>query len=306
MNDQILHHSRTLTDNFQFSQGSLQAFVDCPRLFQLRYIERLSWPAHEVEPSIENEHYMELGSAFHQMVQQFYIGVDPQRLGSMAIRDSLLNQWWENFIQHKPNLGATVHYVEFSLSIPIDRYRLVAKYDLLFCKKPSMGMNFENAPASAGNIDTEGINWIIFDWKTSRTLPERQWLAVKLQTRVYPYLVVKTGLHNNTIEPDNIEMVYWFSNYPSMPVHFNYSQENYDQDEAYILGLIDEIKMIGIKEAPKTENQKRCRFCVYRSLCDRGIKAGSLTEFHQDEPFQDPSIDSILEIDFDQIAEIAF
>ena len=60
-----------LPHSFQFSQGSLQAYVDCPRLFQLRYIEGLSWPAPEVEPALENERHLQLGSDFHRLVQQY-------------------------------------------------------------------------------------------------------------------------------------------------------------------------------------------------------------------------------------------
>ena len=91
-------HKRTLPDNFQFSQGSLQAYVDCPRLFQLRYIERLAWPAQEVEQSQEYENYLQLGSSFHQLIQQYYAGIDQKRLYALASRDSLLSQWWDNFI----------------------------------------------------------------------------------------------------------------------------------------------------------------------------------------------------------------
>ena len=44
-----------LPGSFIFSQSSLQYYFDCPRRFQLRYIEHLAWPAVETEPVLENE-----------------------------------------------------------------------------------------------------------------------------------------------------------------------------------------------------------------------------------------------------------
>jgi hypothetical protein len=41
--------------DFQFSQGSLQDYVDCRRRFQLRYLDQLAWPAVEAEPLLEHE-----------------------------------------------------------------------------------------------------------------------------------------------------------------------------------------------------------------------------------------------------------
>ena len=46
----------TLPPTFQFSQNSLQDYVDCPRRFQLRYLLRQPWPAVESEPLSEYEH----------------------------------------------------------------------------------------------------------------------------------------------------------------------------------------------------------------------------------------------------------
>jgi hypothetical protein len=283
--------------------------VDCQRLFQLRYLEHVSWPAQEIESSIETERYLELGSSFHQMVQQYYLGVDPKYLTTMAVRDPLLNRWWNNFLQYKPAPDGHSHYVEFPLSIPIDQYRLVAKYDLLLQRNSSSGLNKYSRTTQDGKTENNHVKWIIYDWKTTHKLPERQWLSTKLQTRIYPFLLTKAGLsmdHDRGIKPENIQMVYWFSNFPEMPIQFRYSQEYFEKDQSFIMKLIDEIKTLDGKESPKTENEKRCRFCAYRSLCDRGIVAGSLTEYQFDEPFQDTISDSILEIDFDQIVEISF
>jgi hypothetical protein len=44
-----------LPGDFQFSQASLQDYVDCPKRFPLCYLMKLSWPAIQAEPVSEHE-----------------------------------------------------------------------------------------------------------------------------------------------------------------------------------------------------------------------------------------------------------
>ncbi len=277
----------TLPTNFQFSQGSLQNFVDCPRRFQLKYIEQLAWPAVEAEPALENEKTLQQGAAFHRLVQQYLLGVSADKLSLIAERDIDLARWWENFIgkiDSLVNRETGRYYPEISLSAPLDDFRLVGKYDLLA-------------------ITAE--KFVIYDWKTSRKRPKREWIAANLQTRLYPYLLVKAGAHLNqgkSINPVQIEMVYWFANYPNDPFKFPYSDRQFDEDHIFITSLIEEIKTMDGTPAPLTDNEKSCRFCVYRSLCNRGVAAGPFDEVEEDQA-QD-LFD--FELDFEQIAEIEF
>jgi len=41
-----------LPEGFEFSQGVLQDLVDCPRRFQLQYVQAQPWPAVDVEPAL--------------------------------------------------------------------------------------------------------------------------------------------------------------------------------------------------------------------------------------------------------------
>lgn len=59
-----------LSSPFTFSQSSLQDYFDCPRRFELRYIDRLNWPAVEAEPALENERRLREGTYFHRLAQQ--------------------------------------------------------------------------------------------------------------------------------------------------------------------------------------------------------------------------------------------
>ena len=59
-----------LRADFQFSQASLQDYVECARRFQLRYVERVAWPAPQAQPIFEYEQRLERGQVFHRLVQQ--------------------------------------------------------------------------------------------------------------------------------------------------------------------------------------------------------------------------------------------
>ncbi len=281
----------SLPDGFQFSQSSLQDFVDCPRRFQLRYLWRLAWPALETQPAMEYERFLRQGEAFHRMVQQYLLGLPSERLERM-IQDQDLRQWWEGFIRFissedwAPVFQAAKKYPEISLSAPLDGFRLVAKYDCVL-------------------IHSEGEAWII-DWKTThRARPGRRWLAERLQTRLYPYLLVRAGAYLNQgqpLLPEKVHMLYWFAEGAQPLERFPYNSQKFSEDQAYLKGLIAAIGALGKQDFPLTEDQRRCAFCVYRSLCERGLGAARLDEAENPEASEDWEI----ALDFEQIAEIEF
>jgi len=279
----------TLPTDFQFSQGSLQDYVDCPRRFQLRYLLRLAWPAVEVEPALENERHLQQGAAFHRLVHQHILGLSMERLSSM-VTDKDLSRWWHNYLESAPADPAGLRYPEVALSAPVSGHRLVAKYDLI--------------AVGPGQRST------ILDWKTSRKRPRRQWLAKSLQTRVYPYLLVRAGSHLNEgtpFQPEQVEMIYWFANFPEDPESFPYDAAQYDEDSDYLASLIEEIKSAGQPpgddDFPLTTQERRCRYCPYRSLCRRGVRAGAFDEAEDEPEWAD---DFEIALDFEQIAEIEY
>ena len=275
----------TLPPDFQFSQASLQDYVDCRRRFQLRYLLRLAWPAVEAEPALENERYLQQGAAFHRLVHQHTLGIPPDRL-SRAVTDDDLRRWWRNYLESGPADLPSLRYPEIVLSGPLSGHRLVAKYDLVA-------------------VDA-GQRAVIVDWKSSRRRSRRQWLAERLQTRVYPYLLVQAGSHLNggrPLQPEQVEMVYWFANFPAPPERFAYDTAQFKADGLYLASLIEEIRGLGDEDFPLTSLGRRCRYCPYRSLCRRGVKAGLLDEA-EDEQEMDDAFD--ISLDFEQIAEIEY
>ena len=247
----------TLYPEFTFSQSSLQDFSDCARRFQLRYIDRLSWPAVDSEPVGENEKRQQEGQLFHRLVQQHFLGMPAEKLSDLANTPNL-QRWWNNFVtwQKSPAGPSKVSSVrpELTLSMPIGEHRLLAKYDLLV-------------------VDPQGAK--IYDWKTYAKRPRDEWLSARWQTRVYRSLLTRAGAHlnhNQEFDPEQIEMIYWFSDFPSEPAVFKYDPKQYKRDTASILKVVEEIS--SAREFPLTPEEKTCRFCGYRSYCNRGIRAG--------------------------------
>src|SRR3990170_3666407 len=86
-----------IPDNFAFSQHNLQDYVDCPRRFELRYLQKLKWPALQSEPVLEMEHRAEMGRRFHEMVHQSHLGLPEEQIASQA-KDIELALWWSEYL----------------------------------------------------------------------------------------------------------------------------------------------------------------------------------------------------------------
>ncbi len=273
-----------LPDDFQFSQASLQDYADCPRRFYLRYLRRVMWPAVEAEPALRHEAHMQRALDFHRMVHQHLLGVSEARLTAQAGEGDLL-AWWENYLDARPANVEGEHFPELTLSAPLMGTRLIAQYDLVVL-----------APDGKA---------LIFDWKTSRKRTSRRWLTERLQTRVYRYLLVQAGGHLRAtpIDSASVTMSYWFAQFPDDPERLPYDAKQYAADEAYLRQMIAEIRARSDKDDfALTDDARRCRFCPYRSLCDRGQEAGDFEAMEETEPESVGAFD----LDFDQVAEVEF
>ena len=276
---------------FEFSQSSLQDFVDCKRRFDLRYLRRLAWPALQVEPARENERHMQRGERFHRLAQQYLSGAPPEFLARMAQadEDENLQRWWQNFMEDIPAELTGRRHVETTLAAPLAtptlaRFRLVAKYDLVLAR-PDGRMR-------------------IYDWKTSIHRPRSQTLRERLQTRVYPYLLVQAGAifnHGSPVQPEQIEMIYWFTEPGQAPEILPYDRARWQADGEILHALVDQIRALPPDGFEMCANEAVCRFCVYRSLCDRGIRPGQVVD-RELEPERREDLDFSLE----QIVEIEF
>lgn len=265
------------------SQSSLQDYADCARRFQLRYVDRLAYPAVESEPALENEQHQREGEFFHRLAQQYLVGIPSEQVSKLANTPNL-QRWWENFSNAIDLLGfknLTGLYPEATLSAPLGNFRLLAKYDFI---------------AIHENKAT------IYDWKTYRKRPRNEWLAARMQTRVYRALLVHAGAHLNDgrpFEPEQIEMVYWFADFPNDPARFAYTSAQYKRDWDLLLKLADEIQNASLY--PLTDDATRCLYCLYRSYCERGVRAGEA-----DQAEAETEAEELFDVNFEQVGEISF
>jgi hypothetical protein len=128
-----------------------------------------------------------------------------------------------------------------------------------------------------------------------------------MQTRVYPFVLMQAAPEftgGNLINPQQIEMIYWFTNQPDQPEHFKYADSAYTEDAKYFENLISTLSYKSDLIFPLTPDTKRCLFCTYRSLCDRGVKPGQLQDLEELQASEASSEN--VTIDYEQIGEIEF
>jgi hypothetical protein len=247
----------------------LQDHADCPRRFQLRYLDHMSWPALESEPADEFELRQTKGLAFHRLIQQHWLGLPAEKLAGLAASANL-DQWWHNFVTTAFGIEDYAKVAELALSGSVGEHRLVAKYDL---------------------VAVEDGRVIVYDWKTYARRPRRDWLSSRWQTRIYPALLERIPLalnHNQPFAAGGISMVYWFAEYPDDPIKFEYDVKQAEQDWTAIEGKILEIS--AASTFPMTEDRNMCRYCAFRSFCGRGDRAGQPLDAQMDQE-EDPSLD---------------
>jgi hypothetical protein len=262
---------------FAFSQSSLQDYTDCARRFQLRYIEQLQWPAVETAPVLENERRQIEGQQFHRLVQQNLLGLPAEKLARMAFTENL-SRWWEHFLTHNPVPQGSHLSPEATLSAPLGQHRIMAKYDLIAIKDGKA---------------------VIFDWKTYHKRPKDVWMSERMQTKVYCALLVEAGKHLNSgkpFAPEQIEMIYWYADFPDEPSKFIYNTTQYKHDWDRLTKLVSEIN--AKQSFPLTDDEKKCSYCPYRSYCERGIKAGEGEDLEDEMKAADITLEQIQEIEF--------
>ncbi len=271
---------------FDFTQSKLQDYVDCPYRFYMRYIRQIKWPALVVDDALEFELRSQAGARFHHLVQQYLLGMPESRLSDMAAADPIpeMSNWLDGFLNYVPSLLESDRHIETLLTTNLSGQRMLAKYDLILVQ--------------------DNGTLLIYDWKTSRKPARKEWLLERIQTRFYRFLLTQAGsifTNEKSIIPEQITMAYWFAASPETPVFLPYNPSMYNADKDFFSRLISEIMDKEVYE--RTSDVKKCRYCVYRSHCDRGIDAGNLDAY---DDFTIEADDFDIDLDFESIDEIKF
>jgi hypothetical protein len=166
------------------SQTQLNLLATCPRKFQHIYLEQLGVPS-----TLEQQERQSLGTRFHQLVQQWQLGLPVEPL---VQADLQLQRWFTTFVDAAPeilSLGSgskpTDSISEYQRTLEFHGYLLTVVYDLLI-------------------LDRDRAR--ILDWKTYPRPQTSRWLLQNWQTRLYPFVLAETSPY----QPEQISMVYWF------------------------------------------------------------------------------------------------
>jgi hypothetical protein len=244
------------------NQSNLQDLMDCPRRFQLRMLDNLSWPAANTSSLDRYEQSTFIGNQFHLLCHQYFSGIPKNNIFDNLTAPSLKNMF-DNFLPFGESLLEFKPLSEHLLVSSFNQHSIIAKFDLI--------------------AEIEPGNFLIIDWKTSPTKPSRQILLDRVQTKLYPYVFNSAGpalFPDSQISPDSIEMLYWYPLCDEPRELFTYSDQLHLETKEFIENSIIQIgKYQSSDKFPLTEDLSHCRFCPFRSLCDRGITPGNFENY---------------------------
>ena len=272
------------TNKNSFSARKMQDYLDCERRYELRYILDQSWPGITSEPVLEIESNIRKGNEFHYLAHQFFTGI-PEKTLVETIHDDIMFKWFENFLSFCKSLKAKYLYSEFRLTAHVGKNKLTAIYDLIYLN--------EN--------DEIGI----IDWKTSKFVPKKNTLKLKVQSILYPFILHEASaefLPGSYYPPEKISMRYWYPASPTEEFIFTYGHSVHEEYRVFLEDIISEIQGKKIGEFELTNDEKKCGFCPYRSLCNRGLTASNYLKsesYLMDESDLSPDFDQLPEISFD-------
>ncbi len=255
-----------------FSQSALGAFLNCQLKFRRRYLDGLFWPGSWALDAAGRE-ALEHGRLFHLLAQRYFSSGEEKDYGLVPLQD-----WFRLLREFRSNDPSLVFQPEQELRLNSRGMKLMAKFDLL-------------AFAPDGRV-------LVYDWKTSDSVPKQEYCRKHLQTLVYRYVVCAAGeacSPYGKVEPEAVSMLYWNPRHPGTPVVLPYSRRQFTQDEEYLRKLVGEIVTRNPAEFFATTDVKRCRHCEYAAVC-LGERAAEV-DVEEDE--------DDLSLDWDSIDEIA-
>ncbi len=275
----------TIPASFVFSQSSLKDYRDCARRFQLRYLDRLAWPAPQSADALEAERRLRLGQDLHRLVRRHQAGVPAAALAPLAAGDPELARRWNAYLASPyASPPGSLRWAELTLAAPLAGYRLEARYDLL-----------------AG---TPGGGWLIVDWKAGEDRSTRAALEGHPQTVVYRCTLALAGAIPNggrPIAPEQITMAYWFAAGHRSAEAFPYSAPQFERDRELLAGWIAAIAARPAGDWPLTADERKCAMCPYRSFCARQVAPLAPEELEAAGEIEDGLAEAL-----DLVEEIAF
>jgi hypothetical protein len=253
------------------SRSKLATFLVCQRRFQLRFVNRMSWPTEPLDERVQAS--LARGRQFHRLLERHFMSL-PVMAEAMA--DAPLRQWWTVFQNSGPTLPDGHLLPEIGLTVPVADHMLTGRFDLLIVGEDT-GAPFAH----------------VFDWKTTPAGREGD-MRQDWQTRLYCAMLAEGGgaflPDGRSPDPDDIAITYWHVTNPDEPRIVHYDRSWHAQNWAEIKHLIVQIQqMMGTEVWPLTDDWTSCRHCPYQAYCGRQEAGRILPERGDDEDLRSES-----------------
>ena len=188
--------------------------------------------------------------------------------------------WFQRLRDFRPYNQVDLFRPEQELRVNTEELKLVAKFDLLYINKSNRRV-------------------IIYDWKTNYRASSGVNRSNQLQTIVYLYVLAQAGrpyFPGNKLTAGDLSIIYWNPRFPGKVTTVRYGKEMLSRDAAFLIRKVTEIKRLPYDQFKATTQQRTCRYCEYRPIC-QGERADYL-ELAEGE------LD--LELDWEAIEELQF
>lgn len=250
-------------EHLYFSQYGLRLFKSCPLRFQRRYFEGLTWKLNRLaSPDVLRG--QEQGRRFHLLAERYFLGI-PTGIENIP-HEKMLHQWIEALKEFAPVIPDNQYFPEFELRLNKGELKLQGKYDLI-------------------RVDQKR-NITIFDWKTEEKLLSPSKVQRSFQTILYRFLMVEAGgaVLGETIQPQNVSMIYWQPNHPGEALKIRYTDALYEQDKRFLENLIGEIKGFEFDVFDKGQTDRKiCKYCEYHGICHKEPGNYDMISYQQEE-----------------------
>ncbi len=263
---------KRLPPEFLFSQHSLSTYQRCPRRFWLRYVEDQPWPLPERGLPPDYQLALQRGVTLHRWIERVLRGVPPERIVPTG-DDPRLAEWWQAWLGFDwGTLPDELRVPELPLVCRFGEQRLYARYDLVALER--------------------GGRAVVVDWKTLQHVPRPAALRTRLQTRIYLCVLTELGglvTGGTPVDPQQLEMLYWFANFPESTATVGYSPHAYAADKAELTELMARIASADEAHFVRTDELALCASCNYRTLCERVVDptdAAATSWLDEDADFQ--------------------
>lgn len=226
----------------------LTTFMRCQRQFQLRYVDRLSWPEIDLDEEVEKSR--QRGEDYHEVIQRVLLGVAQE---PAAVGNPMLKIYLDRFLAWSEHLPDGKQFVEFELMVPVDAHYLGGRLDLFIVGK-------------------ERVH--IYDWKSAVNPPEIETLWQHMQTRLYLALVSEgSEATGRAVGPDQVSLTYWYPHDPPTEIRLVYSEKKHAENWGILKDIAAGIDWLLNQESPwpKTTDLDVCRRCPYQIICGRQV-----------------------------------